>query len=434
MMNFLAAIACFALSASFQGESPKVSLAEAIRLANTHSTAIHLALDELDVASARLGQRNSKGLPNIALSGSGTRFDDVTNVKFGASTIQFLPEHQEQLSLALTQDLNISGYVSATIAQAKLGVMAAKYAVDAATQDQALATTSAFYAVRRAEQAVGVAKASLDDYKQQFDTTTKLFKGGVGQKIDVYRAQSQVADAERELTRRLNDLSSAKSSLNDQLGRPLDNPLDLVEPSTAERMPDVLVPSDREKLIAQALDRRSEALAAHIQVAAAEKGIKIAQAANGVSASVSVSGTHYPTTSFATPRENVGALTLMVSVPIFDGGLGRSQVNEAKAMVQSAKEQESQTRRAISLQVQKASLDLETTRQSYVAAKVALTAAEAARKLAQQRYEAQVALYLEVTDAQAALASAQAGLVDATYDLIIAQARLSRALSQPITH
>ena len=243
-----------------------------------------------------------------------------------------------------------------------------------------------------------------------------------------------MADAERELTRRLNDLSSAKSSLNDQLGRPLDNPLDLVEPSTAERMPDVLVPSDREKLIAQALDRRSEALAAHIQVAAAEKGIKIAQAANGVSASVSVSGTHYPTTSFATPRENVGALTLMVSVPIFDGGLGRSQVNEAKAMVQSAKEQESQTRRAISLQVQKASLDLETTRQSYVAAKVALTAAEAARKLAQQRYEAQVALYLEVTDAQAALASAQAGLVDATYDLIIAQARLSRALSQPITH
>ena len=433
-MNVLAILACSSLGLHVQGPTLKVSLSEAIKIASEHSTSIHLAKNDLEAAKARLGQRNSRSLPNLSLAGSATRFDDATNVNFGGNSLELLPDHQEQLGLTLTQDLNISGYVGATIAQSKLLYLSAGYAVDAATKDQELSTTTAFYAVRRAAQAVEVAKASLEDYKQQLATTTKLFQGGIGQKIDVYRAQSQVADAERELTRRSNDLSSANSALNDLFGRPLDDPLELVEPMAAPERVGTAASDDRPKLIAKALDRRSEALAAHLQVAAAEKGIKIAQAANGLSASVSLGGTHYPTTSFSSPRENVGALTVMVSIPLFDGGLGREQVNEARSMVRSAKEQEDQTRRAIALQVQKADLDVETARKSLEAAKVALKAAEAARKLAQERYEAQVALYLEVTDAQSALTAAQAGLVDATYDLITAQARLSRALSEPITH
>jgi len=334
----------------------------------------------------------------------------------------------------LTQDLNISGLVGATVAQSKLLVLSAGYAVDAATQDQALGTTTAFYAVRHSVEAVRVALASLEDYKQQLATTNKLYQGGIGQKIDVYRAQSQVADAEREVTRRRNDLSSANSVLNDLLGRPLDDPLELEEPTPTTEARATDSADDHAKLIAIALDKRSEALAARLQVAAAEKGIKIAQAANSVSANISVSGTHYPTTSFSSPRENVGALTLMVSIPIFDGGLGREQVNEAKSVVRTARERESQTRREIALQVQKADLDVETAKKSLEAARVALKSADAARKLAQQRYESQVALYLEVTDAQSALTAAQAAVVDATYDLLTAQARLSRALSQPIPY
>jgi outer membrane protein TolC len=168
-------------------------------------------------------------------------------------------------------------------------------------------------------------------------------------------------------------------------------------------------------------------------VGAAEKGIKIARASNGPSASLTLSGTHYPTTSFQSPRENVGVLTLSVSIPVFDGGLNRERVNEARSIVSAAKEREIQTRREIALEVQKADLDVESARKSLDASKVALKSAELARKLAQQRYEAQVALYLEVTDAQSALAAAQASVVDATYDLLTAQARLSRALSEPIT-
>ncbi len=429
-MNTLAVFAGSSLALLFPQSPPRLSLSDAIHFSEEHSDSLRIARSELDAARARSGQQRSRSLPHLGFSGSATRFDDKTTVSFpGIGSIELLPDHQEQLALAITQDLDLSGQVGASIGQARLRLLSAGYQVETATEDQALTTTTAFYAVNRTAQAVQVARASLDSYKQQLTTTTKLSEGGVGQKIDVYRAQSQVADAERELTRRRNDLSAAQSALNDLIGRPLDAPLDLDEPTSIQ---DPTEDADLSTLTSKALDRRSEALSARLEVAAAEKGVKVARGINGPSASLAIAGYNYPTTSFQSPRRNVGALTLSVSIPLFDGGLGREQVNEARSLVRSAKANEDRIRRGIALEVQNAGLDLRTARRSLEAAKVALTSAEAARRLAQQRYEAQVGLYLEVTDAQAALTAAQAAVVDATYDLLTAQARLSRALSEPI--
>ena len=188
----------------------------------------------------------------------------------------------------------------------------------------------------------------------------------------------------------------------------------------------------RPVLIAEALDRRPEALAASVDVAAAKKGIKIADSSQEPTVSIGLGDTYYPTTSFEAPRQNVGALSLNVSIPLFDGGLARERVREAHANVESAKVRQDRIRRDIALQVQNASLDVDTARKRLEAANASLKSAVAARALAQQRYEAQVGLYIEVTDAEAALTSAQAAQVDATYDLLTAQARLARSLSEPL--
>jgi outer membrane protein len=147
---------------------------------------------------------------------------------------------------------------------------------------------------------------------------------------------------------------------------------------------------------------------------------------------LSLSGTHNPTTSFEAPREDVGTLTLSLSIPIFDGGFAREKVNEARSLVNSAKAREDRIRRDIALQVQNAALDVETARKREIAARAELEAAIAARKLAQQRFESQVGLYIEVTDAQSALTAAQAAKVQATYDLLTARAQLAHALNDPL--
>jgi outer membrane protein len=269
-----------------------------------------------------------------------------------------------------------------------------------------------------------VGQASLDAYQEQLRTATLLWKQGVGQRIDVYRATSQVADAERELLRQQNDLREARSALNDLIGKALDTDVPLAE--ALANSEDELSLANRAELIQTALSRRSEILGADLSIAAAKKGIKLARADEEPQVYLGLSGNYYPTTSFENPRHSNAGLMVSVSFPVLDGGLSRNQVNEAKAQVDNAKAQEDQIKRNVAIQVQNASLDAETARKRLDAANTSLQEAQEARKLAQQRFAAQVAQYLEVTDAQAALTAAQAAQVNATYDLITAQARLAR--------
>jgi len=167
-------------------------------------------------------------------------------------------------------------------------------------------------------------------------------------------------------------------------------------------------------------------------VRAAEKGIKLARAPYEPRFSIGLAGNYYPTTSFQYVRHSTAALTIGVTIPLFDGGQARERVREARAVVESAKAREDRVRRDVALQAQNASLDVETARKRLDASNAAVAAALAARDLAQQRYENQVGLYLEVTDAQAALTQAQAAQVDAVYDLLTAQARLDRATGESL--
>jgi outer membrane protein len=421
-------VSTFALALSLVLQGNPLSLSDVIRETRSHSAEVRVAQEDVKAARARVGQQNSRRLPQIGISGSATRFDDVSTLNFAGQKIEVVPDHLEALTLQLDQTLDFANQIGTAVSQAKLSALASEYGLASVEADTSLQATTAYYDLLRAEQSVRVAQASLDAYQEQLKTNTRLFEGGVGQKIDVYRAQSQVADAERELVRRQNGLNSARSRLNDLVGRPLDE-----QTTVASGQDEAVEALDRPALIQQALDRRTEILASATEIRAAEKGIKLARSSTDPRFSVGLAGNYYPTTSFQYVRQSTAAITLGVTIPVYEGGLARERTREARAIVDAAKARADRVRRDVALQVQNAALDVETAQKRRTAADVAVTAASAARDLAQRRYEAQVGLYLEVTDAQAALTQAQAAQVDATYDLLTAQARLTRAVGQPLT-
>ena len=91
------------------------------------------------------------------------------------------------------------------------------------------------------------------------------------------------------------------------------------------------------------------------------------------------------------------------------------------------------TRSDVALDVQQSYLNLVTAAQQIGAANAALQSAIAARQLAQLRYEGQVGLYLEVTDAQAALVQAENNQVNAVYNYLVARAQFQNAIGAPQT-
>ena len=418
-----ATLACFLVG----GSDNSLSIEEAERMAIEHSTEVRLAKDSLKSAWAQAGQISAKSNPQLGIAGSATRFDDKTTVGFAGASFEVLSDHTEEATLQLVQVIDVTNQLGTAHAQARMAALAQEYAVRSRISDQILATKIAFVNALRAGEGVRVAQSTLDAYREQLRITTELWKQGTGQRIDVYRATSQVANAEKDLVERQNDLDMARSVLNDEIGVQLDSNMSL-EDVRESISKDGRRDSDRsETLIELAKRQRSESKSAALGVIAAQKGIKLARSSSDPTVLLALSGSYFPTTSFTYPRQSVGVLTLSVNIPIFDGGEARARVEEARATLDTVKTQEQQVQRAIALQVQNAWDGVLSARKSLQAAITSLTAAISARNLAGQRFENQVGLYLEVTDSQAALSAAQASQINAAYDLLIADAQLQRA-------
>ena len=429
-----------ALAAQAQPASTPLDLATVIAAAVAHSDSVQESRAAAQSARAKVDQVASREMPQLALNANGVEFSKTQSLNFGGQTIQAVPLHQETLNLQLNQLLDLTNQVGTGISQAKLYALSASYQLQSSTEDAELTAVTDYYNVLRAEQNVRVAQASLTDTQEQLKTSNDLWRGGVGEKINVYRATSQVANAQELVEQRNNELDAARSALNDLIGRPLNQPLTLKEvlPPAPLQVNSAFPPADeatfdRAALADKALNQRPEVLAAHVAERAAEKGIKLARASNEPTVVLGLGGNYYPTPSFQDLTRSIGVLTLGVTVPIFDGGLAGAEVREAKAGVDTAKSTEDQIRRAVALQVQDAALDVDTAQRQLDASEAGLQAAIVARKLAQTRYEAQVGIYLEVTDAEAALTAAQTAQVQAAYDLLTARARLRRAVGDELT-
>jgi outer membrane protein TolC len=414
-----------------------LDLRRSIELALSASSALAQARRTLESDRDRIEQVLAANRPNVTGTASATRFDAPTKISVGGGPpITALEEHTETVTLGLSQRVDVTGQIRAAASQARLQRLADEITVQSLTLSRTLQAKTAFYTLLRSENQVRVAEAALAAAQQQRDTARKLYEGQVGQKIDYLRAETTVAQAEQDLTAARNNRDIARASFNNIIGRPLEAPVATVAvsvPTDAAGEVGTVSGIRLSEATGEALRTRPEILNAEVQARIAETGIKLARVGQEPNLSVGASGNYYPTTSFQFPRQKTAALTATLTIPFYDGGLTRARVNEARARAENARTNLEGVRNDVSLDVQQAYLNLQTAVRQLSVTAVALQQARAARELAQTRYEGQVGLFLEVTDAQAALVRAETAQVNATYDYLTAQARFDAALGRSNT-
>jgi outer membrane protein len=121
---------------------------------------------------------------------------------------------------------------------------------------------------------------------------------------------------------------------------------------------------------------------------------------------------------------------LLLSWPIFQGGLTMSQVHQAEAGLESIDAQKSLEELQVRLDVDSARLAVRAAKASIGAAEEAVASARLQLQLAEQRYATGVGSIIELNDAQVAYTSAAAQLVQARYGLASARAQLLAALGR----
>src|SRR5262249_36217535 len=188
--------------------------------------------------------------------------------------------------------------------------------------------------------------------------------------------------------------------------------------------------------ITEAYGNRPEMLEADAQIKAAEKGVVVAQRSIMPSTSLNWGFQYTPDAGGFAPKETSWQAVARLSLPLFEGGLAKARVQQARADVNTAKVNKQITSDSVALEVRQAFLNLTEAQDRLNVTTAALTEAQEQYRLAEVRFKAGVTLVpggsplLEISDAQTALTQAQSNNVNAQYDFQNAKARLDKAIGK----
>ena len=129
-------------------------------------------------------------------------------------------------------------------------------------------------------------------------------------------------------------------------------------------------------------------------------------------------------------REKSTTVGVLLSLPLFSGGLTTSQVDQAAHLLNKAHADQEQAAKTASLQTQSAFLNVQTGLSRIQALKTAVQSSELALQANQTGYEVGVRINLDVLDAQQQVSGAKRQLLQAQYDTLVSLLQLDAASGQ----
>ena len=291
--------------------------------------------------------------------------------------------------------------------------------------DLVLQVKQAFYTSVQDQALVTVNESNVRDQQAHLALAQARLKSGLGLPSDVVRAETVVADAILNLTVARNNASVAQVNLTLFLGIDPRTPIQTAaagEPAISTNAVDALVRT--------ALTRRPDIREFQENLRATEHAVSAAKTTNApaLTASISAStrGANFP------PGNDFLTVSANIVWDPFDGGLTAGRVREARANRVSAQAQLTGTQLAVTSDVSQAYLNLRTAEQRVTTADAEIADAQESVRLAEGRYRAGVGTFIDVTDAQAALLTAQTNRVNAQSAVDQARAALAHAIGAPL--
>lgn len=421
------ALALRALGAWADGEAatasaePPLSLEQSIRFALQNNPLLKATQHQVNATKAGIGQARALQDFHFTTRGTLTKQGPVITSAFSGTAI--VPDHRYDVNFILLRPLWSPG-LSAGRRLAEVTALQAEDNYEAVRQQLVFETTGVYLDVLRAQSLREVAAKSVAANRERLRIAEAMFKAGNSPKFDVLRADVQLAAANERLASAQNGVEVTKAFFNNELGRPTHALVNLQ-------------PIPREKQATPALDESLRAaLAARPELAGAKKQIaigaqkeRVAQAGKLPTLNLSSAYNRQTLTGFSKNYSYNAAAVLII--PVFDGGLARHQVRQAREEKESAKQTSEQARQRVELEVKRAVLNIDDASVRIDATSKAVAQAEEALRIAGLRYQTRLAPIIEVLDAEVALTQARNNEINAWFDFALALAQWRRAVGKP---
>lgn len=290
----------------------------------------------------------SQVMPLITVDG---RYTTYTEQKNSTSGFLVQPEDSSRVDVRLVQPLYSGGRASNAYKQVKKTLEIKKNNFELTKEDVLIATASAFYNVLKAKGNIEIKDAAYKRALKYKKAARLRLKVGIGTKADLLSSEAEEAGANAELIRADSELVDARIVLGRFIGSViLEGGLNVIEPETSKHVLDKV-----EKYVDDALMNRKDLENSITGKEITEHGISFVK--GSFLPTLSLEGQYSyreqtPETTFFQNEQSSASLVL--NYPIFEGGLRKAELDEARSRRRQAELQLTLLRKDIEVEVRRA--------------------------------------------------------------------------------
>jgi len=369
-------------------------------------------------AAAGVGIERADDLPSItgfygisrAQTVSGTSGDEVPwQTRFGPS-------------ISLSYVLFDFGAGDSATEAAEYRSLAATLAQNRVLQDIVFQVEQVYYLYIGIDALVRVNELTLKNTLTAYDAAQRRRESGLATVADVYRTETQVAQAQLNLTRSRGEFEKARGQLSIAVGLPVNDNLRV---QTFSGLPQVReITTSLDSLLDRAKNNRPDLVAAEAQARSAHASAKAASRAGLPSVEISALGGHVV---FGDNRTSVSnyAVGLNVRIPLFTGFRDTYRVRQAEAQAAQAEAARDNLYQQTELDVWQSYYDLQTAGGAIKSTDSQVKSAEQTAQATLARYQAGFGSILDLTTAQLDESNARVQQIQSYLNWFTALARLN---------
>lgn len=344
-----------ALSLSIGGASAAqaLDLLQSYHLALKNDATYQAALAANQAGHEAVPQALAQLLPNLSASGSRSNNSTTSDTPgyMNERVLRSSDYTSSSTTLTLRQPL-FRMYNFALYRQAQSQEKNADAVLDKNRQDLLVRLSGAYFEALMAQEQLALVLAQKEAYGAQLKSATRAFSVGIGTRTDIDDAQARY---DMSLSQELDAQQNVRYTRH-QLQVIVNQPVEHLAVLNAKRME--LLPPSPTKLgewIARGEENNAELLALHANIEVAKQELEKAKAGHYptidlfAQRSISESDTNYTINS----KYYTTAYGVQFNIPIWSGGYVNSQMRQAVANLEKAKQQYEARRREVSQEVRK---------------------------------------------------------------------------------
>lgn len=406
-------------------------LPSAIQFALKNNPSLRLAQKNVETERYGIDGARAERMPKIDLGTGATRYRypaPLTPIVIQPPLTQVdLPDFERTIydggasfRLALFRGGRITRNIR--IAETRKALAEDNYAV--ALQDLVYNMTSVYHKILQLQKFVASNEASVTQMESHRKNIEQFLKAGTVPRVDLLSTEAELAHVRQNALLVRSNLESALELLKNLMG--MDDAGAIV--SVVETVPvETAYPPEEESIGAALRQRPDYRAVAKKQLISAER-VKIAQGRQFPE--VNAAGEYTKRAGATTGFKENWYLGARMTVPLFDGGLIRSEIHRERMELEKVKEEERALRLSIIREVRDARLGIANATERIDAAQVAIRSAQEALRIERLKYDTGAGTNSNVIDAQTALLRAETDSYQAAYDKAVGFALLKKSMGE----